>query len=270
MVKKGFTLLELLIVIGIMSMLGTISVNGYRAVVRGMEERSAMSSVSAFLRSARQRAEIDHKPVCIFYWNEMIQAGTDDEMPLIVGKAVAVQQVGRVTGTYSNEIYDEFSDLNLGYELAEGDAKSSRGTIRIYNLSSSNGEYAIVASQVKEEIVEDNAEDYFKSSASDREYQGANEGIVTYAFKKESGSDFKAGDAYGFEFARISLPKGYLLGSNTLPTSMSSPIAGKGSQRIDPSSIAKKPIAIYSLRPKKGEWSAEKVGEATDESNKKK
>lgn len=271
--KKGFTLLELLIVVGIMSMLGTISVNGYRALVRGMEERGAISSASAFLRAARQRAQIDNKPICIFTWNEMLKAETDDEPAIIVGKAIAVQQTGRFSGVDGDMLVDEFGDLNLGFEVA--DDPDNRLTMRIYNLSpDADCKYAIVSTQVTEDNCEDADSCFMKSSKEDRVFNTASgdkssssSGIVVYAFKKVGGeASFKAGDAYGSEFASLTLPHGYLFGSS-MPSSMSSPISGEDKKfykRPQSSDMGVFDFEIYSLRPEKGRISAKSIGKAKD------
>jgi prepilin-type N-terminal cleavage/methylation domain-containing protein len=44
--RKAFTLIELLMVVLIMGILGSITVGGYRAMQRGMEERGVMENVS--------------------------------------------------------------------------------------------------------------------------------------------------------------------------------------------------------------------------------
>lgn len=273
--KKGFTLLELLIVVGIMSMLGTISVNGYRSLVRGMEERSAISSASAFLRAARQRAQIDNKPICIFWWNEMLKAETDDEPAIVVGKAIAVQQVGRISGTDGELLIDEFSDLNAGYEVApDGTNPDTRMNIRLYNISSTECDYALVSTQVAEIFYEDDRSSYLKSDTLDRKLDGddsssgsSEEGIRAFAFKKLGGSaNFDAGDAYGMEFANITLPRGYIFGSQ-VPTSMSQPISGKDKKLYSKPKTTDKSvfdIEIYSLRPDKGKITAKSVGSAKD------
>lgn len=270
--KKGFTLLELLIVVGIMSMLGTISVNGYRALVRGMEERSAISSASAFLRAARQRAQIDNKPICIFWWNEMLKAETDDEPAIIVGKAIAVQQAGRISGTQGDFLIDEFSDLNAGYEVA--DEPDDKMNMRLYNISSTDCDYALVSRKVAEIFYEDDKSSYLKSEAIERKLNSddsssgsSEEGIRAFAFKKLGGSaTFDAGDTYGIEFANITLPHGYLFGSQA-PTSMSQPISGRNKKLYSKPKTSDNSvfdIEIYSLRPDKGKITSKSVGSAKD------
>ena len=59
MTRRAFTLVELMVVIMIMGILGTVSVGGYRAMQRGIEERGVMQNVNQFIRSAYQRAQID-------------------------------------------------------------------------------------------------------------------------------------------------------------------------------------------------------------------
>ena len=47
--KKAFTLLELLVVITIMGIMGSLAVSGYRQMRRGMEERSVVQNVNQFM-----------------------------------------------------------------------------------------------------------------------------------------------------------------------------------------------------------------------------
>lgn len=271
--KKGFTLLELLIVVGIMAMLGSISVNGYRAVVRGMEERSAISSSSAFLRAARQRAQIDNKPICIIYWNEMLKAETEDEPAIIVGKAIAVQQVGRITGVETGKYFlDEFGDLNLGYDwVSDGETPDSRNQMRVYNLSTKDCQFATVSTQVAETYCETSDSSYLKSENIDRglasDIKDSGDGIRAFAFMKVGGNaTFEPGDAYGFEFANLTLPSGYLFGSD-MPSSMSqptTPLKKLSYFTINSTDKGKFEIEVYSLRPEKGHLTAKSVGAAKD------
>ena len=52
MKRSAFTLIELLMVIMIMGLLGTVTVGGYRAMQRGMEERGVMENANHFIRAA--------------------------------------------------------------------------------------------------------------------------------------------------------------------------------------------------------------------------
>ena len=57
--RAAFTLVELLVVIGLMAMLGTISVGGYFAAVRGMADRGALQDTISLIRLAQQTCLID-------------------------------------------------------------------------------------------------------------------------------------------------------------------------------------------------------------------
>ena len=53
-----------------MGLLGTVSVGGYRAMQRGMEERGVMENVNAVIKTAYERAQIDRRPTVMYFWNE--------------------------------------------------------------------------------------------------------------------------------------------------------------------------------------------------------
>ena len=48
--RAGFTLIELMVVIGLMALLGTISVTSYFAAVRGMSDRAAVQDTIALMQ----------------------------------------------------------------------------------------------------------------------------------------------------------------------------------------------------------------------------
>lgn len=87
--NRAFTLIELMVVMAIMGLLGTVSVGGYRAMQRGMEERGVMQSVNSFIRTAYQRAQIDRQPVVVFFWNETERLASEEHTEVVVGRAVA-------------------------------------------------------------------------------------------------------------------------------------------------------------------------------------
>ena len=99
-------------VVMIMALLGTITVGGYRAMQRGMEERGAMENANHFIRAAYRRAQIDRQPVALWFWNETIREETDTEPMIVVGKAVAVRRAGRVSRYSDLYLFDEFGDLD--------------------------------------------------------------------------------------------------------------------------------------------------------------
>ena len=111
--NRAFTLIELMVVMAIMGLLGTVSVGGYRAMQRGMEERGVMQSVNSFIRTAYQRAQIDRQPVVVFFWNETERLASEEHTEVVVGRAVAVRRYGRISAVSDGLLIDEFADLNL-------------------------------------------------------------------------------------------------------------------------------------------------------------
>ena len=124
--NKAFTLIELLVVVAIMALLGTMSVGGYRAMQRGMEERGVVQNVNQFMKVAWQRAQIDRVPVAVYFWNETLRAETDNEPTLVVGKAGAVRRAGRSTGVTGRYLRDEFGDLRYSRLTLDEDDEEDR------------------------------------------------------------------------------------------------------------------------------------------------
>ena len=75
--KRAFTLIELLLVVGIMGLLGTVSVGGYQQMRRGMEEKGVIQDVNTLIRAAYQRAQIDRQPTAVVFWNETLRGEND-------------------------------------------------------------------------------------------------------------------------------------------------------------------------------------------------
>lgn len=227
--NKAFTLLELLVVIGIMGLLGTVSVGGYRAMQRGMEERGVMQNVTAFVRTAYERAQIDRQPTAIFFWNETLRDATEDETEIVVGKAVAVRCQGRLSAVSGNLLADEFADLNLAYKTSgDDDDLSSEGgsaadvvnTMHLYcldDVENSGGDSnlakyrSVVSSRVWPYPI---SEQYMlgqpQATGNDEELGKLN----MWAFKKVVSDSvaWRAGSAYGLEFAELTLPANYIFG----------------------------------------------------------
>ncbi len=261
--KNAFTLLELLVVIGIMGFLGTISVGGYRAMQRGMEERGVMQNVNAFVEAAYERAQIDRQPTAIYFWNETLRAASDDETELVVGKAVAVRRQGRLSRVSGNLLIDEFADLNLVYktggddDASEGsDAADKENTMYLYCLDNPNEcNRSIVSNKVRKD--KGLNEQYMQEKPTGDAGTGA---IESWGFEKVGDDDsvsWKAGSAYGFEFAELTLPANYIFGSS-YSQNVDTPVAGKSTMtfsvgRNDGSNTTgaqvNGSITVYALRP---------------------
>lgn len=283
--KRAFTLLELLVVIGIMGLLGTASIGGYRAVTRGMEERGAVDNASRFIHSAFQRSLIDRQPVAVYYWNETIKEETADENAIVVGKAVAVRRAGRVSRFANNVVYDEFADLNLTYPTNNVSATSSAASgMYLYpmgDVSDTSFERSRVATFVVRNTVTEadplgvQNEDMPNQMVAPVDSSPTSMEMPMYGFKVTSGySDWQRGDAYGFEFQQLTLPHNYIFGTD-FSKQMDNPVSGKkklvfgggaGGYDLRSSNVSGTPrIQISALRPDKtGSLSPVKVGETKD------
>ena len=225
--KRGFTLVELMVVLGIMTMMGALTVAGYRQMKRGMEERSVMENVNKFIRTAYQRAQIDRQPVSIYFWNETLKKRSDENYEIVVGKAVAVRRSGRLSKVRGDYLYDEFGDLEFKdpkfYQTEEGSGSINSSDealgVNLYKMSgnSKNAENS-------KSIINESSE---LDITTETLMLGGSAEIRQYAFKiKDSkGVSWKTGDAYGFEFDNLTLPEGYLFGKD-YSQNASSPTAG--------------------------------------------
>ena len=73
--RAAFTLVELLVVIGLMALLGTVSVTGYFAAVRGMSYRAAKVDTVSLIRQAMQTCLIDQTPTAVLFYNRQTKVG---------------------------------------------------------------------------------------------------------------------------------------------------------------------------------------------------
>ena len=282
--RRAFTLVELLVVVGIMGLLGTISVGGYRAMRRGMEEKGTMQNVNTFIRAAYQRAQIDRLPTAVFFWNETLRAATADDNEVVVGKAVAVRRSGRISTAQGQLLCDEFGDLEKSYPTdSDGGSASSENTLYLYPMD--NFSQLEASPKLRRSIVEgrvylhETTPDY-PSGLTGKELDSGK--LSSYAFKLSSADNgevqWTPGMAYGFEFANIELPHGYIFGSS-YPSSHSDPITeagamvfyvgeNSGNGLVSGAGLgSRKSIEVYSLRPgNDGSLSAQQVGSSADPS----
>lgn len=216
MSRRAFTLIELMIVVGIMGAMAVMSVGGYRALVKGMKDRSALTAVQTLFDAARQRAEIDRRKVMVFLYDDLLKAGED---PKGHGTAIAVRPVGRISAVDGNFLCDEFGDLDQVYaseNALSGDVSanmSSTSKMRIYVMKESgNGSYVDVRTTIAKHPVSAN---YIISGETPPGGGEAGDKLIPCcAFEKSGDGSFSVGDVYGTEFASLELPDGYYFGGS--------------------------------------------------------
>ena len=295
--KGAFTLIELLVVIGIMGLLGTVSVGGYQQMRRGMEEKGVLQDVNTLIRAAYQRAQIDRQPTAVVFWNETLRGESDnvDESAIVVGRAVAVRRAGRITGIRGDILLDEFADLDLSYQVDDGSGSSGSSKADMYlypmdDLNEVKSSSDIMRSLVETKVYPKTETPVYLSGVKTEQMgggagDGENSGRLTIYGFKLSGEDqnrvnWKAGKAYGFEFAHIELPHGYIFGGSSYATSSGNPVKPVGSLVFDVGynkgggmsyngTVGRDSIAIYALRPDtSGNLTATKVGDTAKPTDK--
>ena len=280
--RRAFTLVELMVVVGIMGLLGTISVGGYRAMRIGMEEKGTMQNVNFFIRAAYQRAQIDRQPTVIFFWNETLRGSTADDNEVVVGKAVAVRRSGRFTAVGGQYLYDEFADLERSYpEDGSSAANNSENALYLYpldNVSQLESSGNLLRSTVEGCVYKQTPGLTYLTGTENKTLDSGS--LTVYAFKliDQGGVTWEPGMAYGFEFANIELPRGYIFESS-YSTSLSSPVKEAGTMTFSAAANSgsgmtsgggmgsRTSIGIYALRPgASGALEAKHVGDSADPS----
>lgn len=258
--RRAFTLMELLVVIGIMGLLGGASVGGYRAMQRGMAEKGVMENVNHFIHAAYQRAQVDRQPTAVYFWNETKRVADDYSGEIVVGRAVAIRRAGRLTRKDGQLLYDEFADLERSYTkddaaddpdaIAEGSGNVEGNTMYLYPIDDLSAVGQNAGSDLKRSIVyqkvfgnqEKRLNTLYLSGNDAGELPDTDGGyfergdlnkgeIKSYAFKlssKDTGAvSWEPGMAYGFEFAELTLPYGFVFGT-TYSKSANNPVQPQG------------------------------------------
>ena len=263
--RKGFTLVELLAVMGLMGLMAAIAIGGYSAVVRGMSDRAALDAAKGLADAALQRAIIDGKRTQIYLFDEVIKVDSDMSAGIVNGLAIAVRPVGRISAKVGDLLCDEFGDLNRAYGVTqsgeeEGDVTETSSSMRLYNIKQES--YAVVKQYVAKAAVD---ETVMESTASNGETWNT-KSFVTYGFQpdqesSDGGATFEAGQEYGQEFSVVRLPAGYTFSSNV---SLSG--AGSLGQRkvkvitVLPTATVSPSIDVYRRRP---DGNFERIGSTT-------
>ena len=232
-----------------MALLGVASTGGYHALVRGMNERGAVAGASAVLRGAKERAFVDRVPTAVFCYNRMLReaGGSEQANAVVVGEMVAIRRAGRVSAASGDLIYDEFGDfsgLNVSDDKQELKKSGGRRLYRFGGGDMTEMRYSIVA---EDGFRDDSVQIY----SFTRGY--TNIEVCAYVNLKKSDrepSAWKAGHAYGFEFAKLQLPAGFIFGSD-IPTQAGKITAPKVIY-FDPEEDSKPSVEVWATRPSAG------------------
>ena len=271
--RAAFTLVELLVVIGLMAVLATISVAGYSAATRGMADRGTIQTTVSILRVAQQTCQIDRVPTKVMFFNQRLFDDNDpDTPPLFQGTAIAIKQAGRITLPVMNKLLiDEFADWNQSYPQS---GSASAPDMRIFQMKSGgggglNGCSTLVRPYVSSYELSDDF--MIQAGATFKEWcskHGHEDNDKVWGFMMEGGKqEWSVGDAYGVEIARIDLPRGHIFGSST-PNGEGYKDASDAEVHFEPSGASAAggvSVSISGVRPaKNGKFRVDSVGKVTE------
>ncbi len=149
---RGFTLVELLVVIGLMGLLATISIGGYFAAARGMVARGVVQDTASLIRQAMQICLIDQVPTAVLFLNRRLNEKDNDGEAH--GRAIAIKMAGRISYVAKNGgktpdgdfisvdggalLIDEFADWNQSYSVSvpQDQEDPKQGSVRLYRMFS--------------------------------------------------------------------------------------------------------------------------------------
>ena len=216
--RAGFTLVELMVVVGLMAMMSTMAIGSYSAITRGMNDRAAIDAAKSFADAALQRANLDRTSTYVYLFNEVTKLESDTEAGSACGVAVAVRPIGRISHVPSSGFFcDEFNDLDQtfgsleenGEEATQGEKeKSAASYFRLYNIAQKS--FAMVQEGVYAYTINDRD---LEDEDSGKSHEWTIHGFKT-ASGDSGGASFRVGDLYGQEFAVTRLPPGYVFSQN--------------------------------------------------------
>ena len=241
---RGFTLIQLLVVMAIMALLGIAASSGYASLQRSMRERAAVAASSGLLRAAKERAAIDRVPTAVFCYNRLVRdtSAARDENAVVIGVMTAIRRSGRISYMRNKILYDEFGDLDLTYETSGSTAVlEKRSGMRLWKFPTGGAmEYSIVSDAVLRDI-----------STTATIFSGGETNLLMGAFYNLEQSNheptWKVGDAYGFEIGEVQLPNGFIFGKK-IPSDVRS-IAQVEVFVFDPEKDRNETVEVWSTKP---------------------
>ena len=236
--RGGFSLVELIVVIGLMALLSTISIGGYFAASRGMTARGVVQDTASIIRQAMQTCLIDQVPTAVLFCNRRQNTKAKDGEAY--GTAIAIKMAGRISYIATS---GKTAAWNQSYPMDASDGSSQRA-IRLYQMSSPGGnrlkqgvkqcsslmcawvgytqldaEYLIGMKTTLADFCQD-----FKLDAAGNKnragigYNNGNDCRWGLPFHPDNNglnrSSWHVGDAYGVEIATLDLPKNYIFGTS--------------------------------------------------------
>ena len=298
--RRGFTLIELMVVAGIMAFLGTAATGGYNAFQRGMAERGATGAASSLLKAAKERALVDRTPTMVFCYNRLLREATDTENAIVVGEAVAIRRSGRITHVDGDYLVDEFADILGSYDVVDDSQVQDRSGIRLWkfdDVQMTRADYSVIADAV---TPYDPGNSYLQTyegwaigeddtigleanaDLSTATPKGGYRKVVTksggmkcllYAFRDlgrgtiQAGS-WKVGSGYGFEFAHVQLPHDFIF-DGSIPSRLGD-VATVKVMYFDPERENDEQVTVYACTPDASgnpKKNASPAGQATSKGN---
>lgn len=250
--QRAFTLLELLVVVGIMGMLGVAAAGGYAALQRGMEERGATAVAATLLRAAQERAHVDRLPTVVFCYNRLVKAPTgEDEDGVAVGVMTAIRRSGRITYVKGDLLFDEFADLDATYEWVEDKNDAQKGgSFRLFKfggVAPSRMEYSIVSDLIVRDEYSERVTLFSGAGNGTLETNLLSSAFLDVGGGTISSSAWHVGDGYALEFAEVQLPDGFVFGKNV--PSNPGQISELKPIVFDPDSDSTETVDIWSTKP---------------------
>ena len=200
--RSGFTLIELMVVVGIMILIATIVVTGSFGMSRASSYIAAENVVYNTLQAARQKACTDGKRVIIAFVKRVEQNSTEVNYAL-----VTVQAAGQITKVGSQDLYDRGS---LFGEYSSG-AENTKDSV--WNLTT--GDRAKGPFTIQKNVQLTGTIPGAASSGTGSQKYGYDVTKIHFT-STISGNLWHEGDTYGFQVGEMQeLPLGFKFGFNS-------------------------------------------------------